>query len=72
MRRARRREERLLEHVLDIRRRQRGPQARGQPRRVPHEQLAQRRVVARRQGRDQLVIVHHCIYCTQSRSGSPS
>jgi len=64
------REERLLEHVLDIRRRQRGPQARSQPRRVPHEQLTQRHVIARRQGRDQRIIVHHFIYCSQGRSGS--
>ncbi len=33
-------------------------------RRVPHKQLAQGRVVACRQGRDQLVVVHHHIYCT--------
>jgi len=39
------REERLLEHVLDVGRRQRGAQAGGQPRRVPGEQLAQCRVV---------------------------
>src|SRR5262249_12734251 len=64
------RKERLLEHVLDVGRWQRGPQARGQPRRVPHEQLAQRGVVACRQGGDQLVVVHHHLYCTYERSGS--
>jgi len=46
------------------------PGPRGQPRRVPHRQPAQRRVVACRQRRDQLVIVHHHIYCAEGWSGS--
>jgi hypothetical protein len=37
---------------------------------VPREQLAQCCVVACRQGRDQLVVVHHHVYCAQPPSGS--
>jgi hypothetical protein len=52
------REEGLLQHVLDVGRRQNGPQPGGQDRRVPSEQLTQGPVVATGQARDQLVVVH--------------
>jgi len=67
-----------LQHVLDVVRRQRLAQARGEPRRVPGEQFPQHRVVAVAVAvalgggdrLDQLVVVHHHIYCTWPGSGS--
>ena len=52
------REERLLQHVLHVGRGQHRAQPGRQPRRVPAEQLPQRRVVAGRYPGDQLVVVH--------------
>ncbi|MER6817548.1 hypothetical protein ABT299_50570 [Spirillospora sp. NPDC000708] len=37
---------------------------------MPREQLPQRHVVAARHGRDQLVVVHHPLYCDTRASGS--
>jgi hypothetical protein len=37
---------------------------------VPREQFAQCRIVAAGQGRDQLIVVHHLIYCTHGSGGS--
>ena len=52
------REEGLLQHVLDVRRGEHRPEPGGQPRRVPAEQLPQRRVVAAGHPGDQLLVVH--------------
>jgi hypothetical protein len=52
-------QERLLQHVLDVIRRQRAAEPGGQPRGIPGEQLPQRRVITAGQARDQLVVVHH-------------
>jgi hypothetical protein len=56
--------------LVGFRRRQPGAQAGGKPRRVPDEQFAQCRIVAAGQGRDQVVVVHHLIYCTHGDGGS--
>jgi len=52
------REERLLQHVLDLGGGQHAAQPGGQPRRMPGEQLAQRGVVAAGHGSDQRIVVH--------------
>ncbi len=52
-------QERLLQHVLDVVRRQRLTEPGGQPRGMPGKQLPQRRVITAGQARDQLVVVHH-------------
>jgi hypothetical protein len=63
-------EEGLLQHVLDVGRRQRGAQPGGQHRRVPCKQLAQCGVVTACQAPDQLVVVHHLFYSTRQQKGS--
>src|SRR6185437_11274457 len=66
------REERLLQRVLDVVRRQRLAEPGGQPRGMPLKQLAQRHVVTASQARDQLVVVHRLVYCSRRAAGSRS
>jgi hypothetical protein len=66
------RQERLLQHVLHIGGRQHRTQPSSQPRRVPREQLPQRRVVPCGHGSDQLIVVHRLLCCAPAAKGSPN
>jgi hypothetical protein len=65
-----RREEGLLQNVLDVRGRQQRAQAGREHRRMPGEQLTERGLVAAGQAVDQLVVVHHYPYSRDERIGS--